>query len=329
MTLTDHRSVDSWSVSPATPHDHPLIADFLATTTGLGGRKFAADSRDVAEQLDGAFPGAARVVRDGFGRVRGYASLNQPHGREPEILADFVLDPDVPPELAADVVDGILGRFEDESATIAGSFFRTIVGDDQPSVIDALTRRGAHREAEFIRTRKPLDNENPQTLESAQRDGVTVVRWPEVVSRGLGEQVRQLQYDTFLEHFGNMSKTPDVWEHHLRSRSFAPDFSNAALDEDGQVVGYVLGSVFTAGTGRSEERSAHTDYIGVHRTLRRRGIAELLLQKIWLAALQRGLSIASLGTDVNNRSKAHLLYERLGYVAVENQYSYRIEAIAR
>jgi ribosomal protein S18 acetylase RimI-like enzyme len=69
-----------------------------------------------------------------------------------------------------------------------------------------------------------------------------------------------------------------------------------------------------------------TDYIGVHRDHRRRGIAEMLLTKIWLAARRRGLSVASLGTDVDNRSKAHLLYQRLGYVAVEHEAAYRIDS---
>ena len=44
-----------------------------------------------------------------------------------------------------------------------------------------------------------------------------------------------------------------------------------------------------------------------------------------IAALRRGLSIASLGTDINNASNAHLLYARLGYVAVEHQSAYRID----
>jgi ribosomal protein S18 acetylase RimI-like enzyme len=136
-----------------------------------------------------------------------------------------------------------------------------------------------------------------------------------------------VQYNTFLEHFGNMSKTRELWDHHLHSRLFTPDFSVAAVTADDEVVGYVLGSTYTAGSVGNEERSAHTDYIGVRRDRRRQGIAELLLKKVWLAALQRGLTVASLGTDINNRSKAHLLYARLGYVAVEHQSAYRIDTV--
>lgn len=324
MTLLDVPVTGSWSVSPATSSDHPRIADFLATTHGLSGRKFAADSRDVAEQLAATIE--ASVLRDGTGRVRGYTAVHHPHGGEPEIIGDFVIDPNVPSDIIDDVVRSAVNRFEREAVAIPGAFLRVIVGANQPLVIDALNRRGAVREAEFVRTRKPLHAENPAVLERVAAPGITVIGWPEVETRGLGEQVRQLQHSTFLEHFGNMSKSPEGWAHHLASRAFTPDFSIAALDDGGDVVGYVLGSTFTSGVAGAEERSAHTDYIGVRPDLRRHGLGELLLKKIWLAALRRGLTVASLGTDINNRSKAHLLYRRLGYVAVEQQFSYRIDS---
>jgi len=325
MTLLDHRDLDNWRISPTTTHDHPAIADFLATTDGIGGRKFAADSRDVAEQLDGAFPDAVIVVRDVSGRVRGYAALGTPHGLEPELLADFVFDPDVPPNIIDGIVESIVDRFQVESTRIDGAFLRSFIGDEQKATIDALIKRGARREGRFIRTRKPLQDEDVRELETAGREAITVLGWPELDTRGLLEQVRRLQYDTFLEHFGNMSKTPELWHHHLHSRSFTPDFSLATVNDSGQVVGYVVGSTYTSGPAGNEERSAHTDYIGVRRDLRRQGIAELLLNKIWLAALRRGFTVASLGTDINNRSKAHLLYARLGYVAVEHSSAYRID----
>lgn len=323
MTLTEVR-VDNWSAGPAAGHDYPRIADFLATTSGLGGRKFAADSRDVAEQLDDAVPGTAIVIRDETARVRGYAALHPPHGVQPELLADFVFDPDSPPNVVEGVVSALLSRFQDEATAVPGAFLRVFIGADQQSVIDMLGARGARQEGQFIRTRKPLHGIDVAALEAAAVDGVSVLWWPEVLSRGLGERVRRLQYDTFLEHFGNMSKTPDAWQQHIESRSFAPDFSLAAVSAN-TVVGYVLGSTYTAGAGASEERSAHTDYIGVRRDARRRGIGELLLRKVWLAAVRRGHDVASLGTDINNRSNAHLLYRRLGYVAVEHQFAYRID----
>jgi ribosomal protein S18 acetylase RimI-like enzyme len=327
VTLTDNRAVDNWSVTPATTHDFRLIADFLGTTRGLSGRKFATDSRDIAEQLDGVFSDGATVVRDSLGRVRGYTALHRPHGLQPEVLADFVFDPRTPPNVVDDVVGSAVERFREEALGIPGGFFRAFIGADQQSAIDALVRRGATREGEFIRTRKPLGDENPAALEADAIDGLTLVHWPEIIERGLGEQVRQVQYNTFLEHFGNMSKTPELWQHHIESRLFTPDFSLAVINEAADVVGYVLGSTYTSGVGQAEERSAHTDYIGVRRDHRRRGIGEFLLKKIWLAALRRGLTVASLGTDINNRSNAHLLYRRLGYVAVENQFAYRIDTV--
>ncbi|MCV7424059.1 GNAT family N-acetyltransferase [Mycobacterium yunnanensis] len=308
---------------PLTTAHHARIADFLATTDGLRGRKFAADSRDVAEQLASSHHAVAVV--DGSDRVRGYAALHRTHGVEPELIADFVFDPATPDQVVDDLVDATVDRFHVEAHTVAGAYLRVFIGSDQGRVIDALRRRGARREGQFIRTRKPLGDEDPASLDAASVDGVRVLDWTQVLEGGLSERVRRLQYDTFDEHFGNMSKTPEEWEHHLGSRAFTPDFSLAAVDDDDHVIGYVLGSTYTAGAAPTREVSAHTDYIGVHRDHRRRGIAELLLEKVWLKALRRGLRVASLGTDVDNRSKAHVLYQRLGYVAVEHESAYRID----
>lgn len=325
MTLADNR-VHEWPLTPLGIHDYSDIADFLASTGGLGGRKFAADSRDVAEQLDSVLAGSAVVLRDELGRVRGYSALHQPHGSQPELLADFVFDPDTPPNIVDDVVGSAVSRLHIAAEWLPGAFLRAIAGADQQAAVDGLLARGARKEADFIRTRKPLHDEDITVLANAAIADVEMLSWSEVIDRGLSEDVRRLQYDTFLEHFGNMSKTPEDWRHHIHSRSFAPDFSLGAVDVNtGEVVGYALGSVYTAGAGAGEEHSAHTDYIGVRQDWRRRGLGELLLRKIWLAARRRGLLLASLGTDVNNRSNAHLLYRRLGYIAVEQQSAYRID----
>lgn len=326
MTLVYESGVGSWSTAAVTPLDFPHIADFLATTAGIAGRKFAADSRDVAEQFGGAFPGGVTAVRDGAGRVRGYAALHRPHGLQSELLADFVFDPATPVPVVDDAVASVVARFAREAAVIPGAFLRSFIGTDQPAARDAVICLGATEEGRFIRTRKPLGGADIDELAALTLPGLTLLSWPEVLDRGLAEQVRRLQYDTFLEHFGNMSKTPEIFAHHIASRSFTPDFSNAVIDAGGDVVGYVLGSTYTYLAGAGEERSAHTDYIGVRRDQRRAGIGEFLLRKVWLAALRRGLTIASLGTDINNASKAHLLYERLGYVAVERQSAYRIDS---
>ncbi|UGU33472.1 GNAT family N-acetyltransferase [Mycolicibacterium smegmatis] len=322
MTVTEN--VGTWTVRQTTSHDHPHIADFLATTTGLGGKTFAADSRDVAEQLDGALPGSAVVLRGESGDVLGYAALHGPDTEEPEVLGTFVFAPSAPIQAVRDIVGDSVDHFH--RVATPGSYLRVYIGADQPAAIAALTETGARRERQFISTRRSLLGEDSDQLAAEHIDGLTVLSWPQVISGGFGEEVRRLQFDTFSEHFGNMSKTPQRWEHHLHSRAFTPDFSLAAVDRDGVVVGYVLGSTYSVLTDRGEERSAHTDYIGVRRDRRERGTGELLLKKIWLAALRRGLTAASLGTDINNASNAHVLYRRLGYVAVRDEYAYRIDA---
>ncbi|MGV0805689.1 GNAT family N-acetyltransferase [Mycolicibacterium setense] len=323
-TLSSVPEVTGWTVAEVTPRHHPLIADFLATTPGIGGRTFAADSRDVAEQLDGAYPGSAVVLLDDAGAVAGYAALHRPDGAEPEVLGTFVFGPQAPAEAVRAIIDDSVAQFG--RVALSGAYLRVFIGADQGVAIDALVARGARRERQFASTRKSLRDEDPAALAAAEIDSVRVLSWPEVVSGGFSERVRQVQFDTFREHFGNMSKTPQRWEHHLASRAFTPDFSLAAVDDDDEVIGYVLGSTYTSGTGSDEIRSAHTDYIGVRADRRKAGTAELLLRKLWLAALRRGFTHASLGTDTANASNAHQLYARLGYRTVRDEYAYRIDA---
>jgi ribosomal protein S18 acetylase RimI-like enzyme len=239
-------------------------------------------------------------------------------------LGNYVFGPRAP----VDAVRAIVGDSVEQFGRVAvpGAYLRVFIGADQAVAIDALTARGARRERRFASTRKTLHDEDPGALAGAGIDSITILSWPQVVAEGLSEQVRQVQFDTFREHFGNMSKTPQRWEHHLASRAFTPDFSLAAVDDEGVVVGYVLGSTYTSGTGTDEIRSAHTDYIGVRADRRKSGTAELLLRKVWLAALRRGFTHASLGTDIANASNAHLLYARLGYRTVRDEYAYRIDA---
>ncbi|MDF3338104.1 GNAT family N-acetyltransferase [Mycolicibacterium septicum] len=316
--------VAGWTVAEVTPRHHPLIADFLATTPGLGGRKFAADSRDIAEQLGGVYPGSAVVLLDEEGAVAGYAALHRPDGTEPEVLGDFVFGPHAPTDGVRAIVDDTVDQFG--RIAVPGAYLRVFIGADQAVTIGALLARGARQERQFASTRKSLRDEDPVALAEAGIESITILSWPQVLAEGLAEQVRQVQFDTFREHFGNMSKTPQRWEHHLASRAFTPDFSLAAVDDDGVVVGYVLGSTYTSGSGADEIRSAHTDYIGVRADRRKAGTAELLLRKLWLAALRRGFTHASLGTDIANASNAHLLYARLGYRTVRDEYAYRIDA---
>src|ERR1700712_3565635 len=94
MTLTVEGDVANWWAVPATTLDYPRIADFLATTTGLDGRTFGSESRDVEEHFDGVLEGGANVVLDDTGEVRGYSLPRLPHGDE--IAAEFVFDPAAP-----------------------------------------------------------------------------------------------------------------------------------------------------------------------------------------------------------------------------------------
>jgi ribosomal protein S18 acetylase RimI-like enzyme len=324
MTLAVDRDVADWWAVPATTLDYPRIADFLATTPGLDGRTFGSESRDVEEHFDGALEGGANVVLDDGGEVRGFALLRQSRGHQ--IDAEFVFDPAAPAAAVDEVIGSAAAEFLAEAGDQAAAFMRAIVGADQRNVIEALSRLGASREAEFVRMHKPLAGEVAAELATATIPGLSVLNWPTVISRGLGERVWRLHHQTFPEPLYNPFASREAFDRHVRSRAFTPDFSGAAVDGSGEVLGYVLGSTLTTGAAPHDVRSVHVDYIGVRADQRSRGIGELLVRKVWLAALRRGFTCSSLEIDVDNGSKAHRPYRRLGYVPLQSRYSYRIDA---
>ena len=169
MTLAVDRDVANWWAVPATTLDYPRIADFLATTPGLDGRTFGSESRDVEEHFDGALEGGANVVLDDGGEVRGFALLRQSRGHQ--IDAEFVFDPAAPAAAVDEVIGSAAAEFLAEAGDQAAAFMRAIVGADQRNVIEALSRLGASREAEFVRMHKPLAGEVAAELATATIPG--------------------------------------------------------------------------------------------------------------------------------------------------------------
>ena len=218
------------------------------------------------------------------------------------------------PTSSTRLVESTVARFHAETAGIPDAYLRVIIGTDQQPAIEALVARGARREAEFVRTRKPLEREDvvgTGCRSQPRADGIELAgaRRPRSGRTGAAPAVRHVPR-ALREHVEVSGGVSIITSTAVRSHriSASPPSTRPAM-----VVGYVLGSTFSAGAAPDDERSAHTDYIGVRSDQRKRGIGELLLRKIWLAALRRGFTVASLGTDIDNRSKAHLLYRRLGY----------------
>lgn len=263
--------------------------------------------------------------------MRGYWFLYQPKSIDPdEFFTEVVFSGQVPALQARLAVTELLGTFARHAPPGSEPYLRLVTGTGQSSLIGALENAGALVDARFLRLRRDI-RESPAELEQKSTlSGVQILTWEEVEADGLLDDVRRLQYRTFLEHWGNLSKDEEAWSHHLSSRVFAPDFSVAAVVDDAvghrRVVGYGLASVYRYPQEGTTEVSSHIDYIGVDPAFRKQGIAEALLATSWRLTLNKGWSVASLGVDVDNASRALSLYLKLGYESVEDRVAYRIAA---
>ncbi len=132
------------------------------------------------------------------------------------------------------------------------------------AAIDALMARGARKEGQFIR-----DPQGPHRRGHLNALDVPPHRRADPVELARGdrartslEQVRQLQYATFLEHFGNMSKTPESLRPPHPKPVFHARFQQRRGERTAQVVGYVLGSTYTSSRRAIARNAARLiDYI--------------------------------------------------------------------
>ncbi|NPD14864.1 GNAT family N-acetyltransferase [Xinfangfangia sp. D13-10-4-6] len=322
-----HQLPPGWQLSLVRPADIPELIAFLTATPRLAGKKSGAAPRDIEELIASAIPGEAQILRGPGGSVAALSLLHSQHGDAPEILSTLLTLPDLVQPLADHLLAAQLGAFQRHGAALGpAAHLRFIQGDRQQPVVQALLRHGARIETRFYRFRRSLAFDDEGALARAFVPGYRLLSWAEALESGLSEAVRQLQYTTFKEHFGNMSKTAADWPHYIGNPAFAPDFSFALIHEaSGAVAGYALASLYTDDSGPALETLPHIDYIGIRPDLRGQGLAKLILQKFWLEALLRGHQAVSLGSDIFNRTGAVWLYLGQGYAPVEHLAAYRFD----
>lgn len=315
-----------WRSEPATEGDFAALAAFVDSVRDGGGRKFPASPAGLADVFAGRVAEHSRILRSPSGEIRGFTVLYQPSSTAAVQNATVTVGAEVPAPVARAAVAALKAAFERANGHVPAL---QIFASAEPSpASDALVAEGFEVEAKFWGKRRVLTDADRQV---DPLPGITVLDWAEVVSRDLGEAVRQAQYETFLRHFGELGKTAEGWRHHLAGPVFEPRFSFAALDTSAGsgvggrpvVAGFALGSNYTDDTLGHREVNAHTDYIGVRAPWRKRGLAAHLLRHVWRSALEAGLPAASLGVDTRNEHAAARLYDSLGYRTTGQNAAYR------
>ena len=176
----------------------------------------------------------------------------------------------------------------------------------QADVRDLATRHGLTTERYFFEMSRRLT----AAPDLPSIDGVRLLDWDPERS---GE-VHTVVNAAFRDHWGHSDSTAEMWQEHVTSHAFRPQWSVIAVDEvTDDVVGVAFNVAWEQDWGPKGHTEGYTDELAVLRSHRGRGVATALL----LASMRRffddGLDAAGLGVDAANPSGALQLYETLGY----------------
>jgi mycothiol synthase len=241
----------------------------------------------LAELADGTFAGFASV-----------ADISDDH-------AILWLRVTLHPEHGTGEIGEELMVFADERAREKGVAGHSLVHASCSSkdgrVIGIYERSGYKLVRHFFRMEIDLAEQPPEPV------------WPEGielrpldVERDL-ERVFEADEEAFLDHWGFVRISFDVWKHWMTGGNFDPSLWLLAYDGD-ELAGFSL---------NFPDESGDTDLgwvgvLGVRRPWRRRGLALALLLESFAEFRRRGRKRAGLGVDAENTTGAVRLYEKAG-----------------
>jgi len=153
--------------------------------------------------------------------------------------------------------------------------------------------------------------------------------WPEGIGvRGFvpgedDEILVKVWCEAFADHYGILKQPFEAeleeWRQLMRNDDFDPGLWFLAYDtEDGSIVGLCICS---AGSPGDTERGRIRD-VGVRPAWRRRGIGRALLLHAFGELATRGIKIAVLSVDTENKSGAPALYQGVGMRSVRASHTY-------
>lgn len=203
---------------------------------------------------------------------------------------------------------GLMDRMEARAAELAAerhpgipAYLRSGGGLEGSSVRRMLSGRGYAVVRYFNDLTRPLPG---GALPDPEVAGATLVGQ----SDDLEEAVRTAHNAAFRDHWGAAEITAEQWRHYWHSRAGRPELSTLALDEDGQVLAYVLAGQYVPDT-------LYVTIVGTVPQARGRGLAAACLTRTLRLGIETGeFETARLDVDSESPTGATSLYERLGFV---------------
>lgn len=123
--------------------------------------------------------------------------------------------------------------------------------------------------------------------------------------KGRDEQaVYEAYIESFTDHWDFAAPAFEKWAEKTHMSTFDERWWMIARDSQGAVAGFAL--------CRMREDLLFIEQVGVRRPFRGRGLALLLLQRMFAESFRAGQPHVSLGVDADNPSGAYRLYEKAG-----------------
>ncbi|MEI2689269.1 MAG: GNAT family N-acetyltransferase [Anaerolineae bacterium] len=131
--------------------------------------------------------------------------------------------------------------------------------------------------------------------------------------------------EAFQDHWGAAMLSEEDYQGWLNNKIiFQPDIWQIAWDiATDQVAGQVRTFVNHAENEKYNRRRGWTEFIGVRRPWRRRGLARALIVRSLQVQKDLGMTESALGVDSENPSGATRIYEDCGFRVVEHSTTFR------
>ncbi len=152
-------------------------------------------------------------------------------------------------------------------------------------------------------------------------EGLTLAPWPD----GRDDDARITRNASFLDHWGSVPTSPEIWREQLHGFGGRPDLSFVACDAStDEIVSVLVSARYEADDTLLGRSDGWIQTLGTLREWRGTGIGTALIVEAMHAYRAAGLTHASIGVDSENPSGAARLYRGLGFEPVQRMITYQI-----
>lgn len=305
---------------PAAVSDVVAIHELAARVGHAQGQPPVASLADVAADL--AWPDLdlqrdtlVGLTDDGAVACSLIASVDKP-GR---VYVDIMVDPSVDGPVIDGVLDDALAWSLDRAFVecdrlgYSSVILESAGMDGETRLFDAFTRAGLSRTRTYWRMERALVG---GPADAAVAPGVAAVDLDDDEDL---RRVHRLREQTFAEHHAHVPLTFEEYAVIIRSSSGYDPRSAWIAHDDGVDVGLLL-----ANDSRAEEGRGWISTVGVVKSHRGRGHAQVLLRTAFDHYRAAGMEGVGLMVDAENPTGALRLYQGVGMTVVEQVHTYEL-----